>query len=44
MTYTKKINGKTVKEVKSPKPDNMQTILNKKKVTILQQQKDRRMS
>jgi capsular polysaccharide biosynthesis protein len=44
MTYTKKENGKIVKEVKNVTSDKMQSILNKKKVTILQNQKKRRMS
>jgi len=42
MTYEKRENGKTVKVVNNPKSDNMQTILNKKKATVIQQQKKRR--
>jgi hypothetical protein len=44
MTYEKRENGKTVKVVKNPKSDNMQTILNKKRATISSAQKKRRMS
>ena len=44
MTYVKKKNGKKIKEEKNPTLDKMQTILNKKKVAVLQDQKKRRMS
>ena len=44
MTYTKKENGKVVKEVKNVTSDKMQSILNKKKATISIAQKKRRMS
>lgn len=44
MTHTIKKNGKVIKEIANPKTDSMQTILNKKKTIVLNNQKERRAS